>query len=168
MEMARFDALEFESIHTCYFGYSANTRLPRAFFALKDDAHAGKWGQFVLDRGWLGKKHAGTFAVVISASSSTSALTRQELEADVARQLATDFGMPELTSPLWVQTVSEQQATFVCKPALIRPEMKSSKPGLVFAGDYVRSEYPGTLESAVRSGIKAAASVLKEDWRTTT
>ncbi|NLC24761.1 MAG: NAD(P)-binding protein [Oxalobacter sp.] len=164
MDMARFDALEFEPIHTCYFGYSPDTRLPRAFFALKDDAQSGKWGQFVFDRGWLDAAHAGIFAVVISTSSSTSSLTRQALEADVARQLADQLKMPQLAFPLWAQTVSERQATFVCKPALVRPEMKSGLPGLVFAGDYVRSEYPGTLESAARSGVQAAACVLAGDW----
>ncbi|WAW10265.1 hydroxysqualene dehydroxylase HpnE [Oxalobacter vibrioformis] len=164
MDMVRFDALEFEPIHTCYFGYSPDTRLPRAFFALKDDAQSGKWGQFVFDRGWLDVAHAGIFAVVISTSSSTSSLTRQALEADVARQLADQLKMPQLAFPLWAQTVSERQATFVCKPALVRPEMKSGLPGLVFAGDYVRSEYPGTLESAARSGVQAAACVLAGDW----
>lgn len=164
MDMTRFDALEFEPIHTCYFGYSPDTRLPRALFALEDDAPSGKWGQFVFDRGWLDTTHAGIFAVVISTSSSTSSLTRQALEADVARQLATELKMPQLASPLWAQTVSERQATFVCKPSLVRPEMKSGLSGLVFAGDYIRSEYPGTLESAVRSGVKAAACVLAKDW----
>ena len=164
MDMAHFDALEFEPIHTCYLGYARETRLSRAFFALEEDTNAGNWGQFVFDRGWLDDTHAGVMAVVISASSSTSALTRQDLESDVAKQLAAAFRMPQLATPLWCQTVSERHATFVCYPALARPEMKSGRPGLVFAGDYVRAEYPGTLESAVKSGVRAAACVLKKDW----
>lgn len=161
MDMEAFKALEFEPIHTCYFGYSPNVKLPRAFFALEDDASRGKWGQFVFDRGYLNPQSAGVLAVVISASSSTSGLLRQELEQQVAKQLAKAFHLPDLAKPLWSRTFSEQQATFSCKPALLRPQMKSNLPGLFFAGDYIQSDYPGTLESAVRSGINAAQSILE-------
>jgi monoamine oxidase len=40
--------------------------------------------------------------------------------------------------------------------------MLSAIPGLALAGDYVASEYPGTLEAAVRSGIAAARAVGKD------
>lgn len=160
MDTAVFEALKFEPIHTCYFGYSPETRLSRAFFTLKDNPETGQWGQFVFDRGWLDPACAGVLAVVISTSSATSGLNRHELETGVASQLAKELGMPDLALPLWTRTVSDRQATFVCKPALARPDTESGLKGLFLAGDYVRSEYPGTLESAVQSGVKAAAALI--------
>ncbi len=163
IDTTRFSELKFEPIHTCYFGYPKNIKLPRAFFALEDNAELGKWGQFVFDRGWLDSQFAGIFAVVISTSSATSHLSRKELENQIAQQLADEFHLSELASPLWSQTISEKHATFVCKPALLRPQTQSDKKGLFFAGDYIESDYPATLESAIRSGIEAAKCVLQSN-----
>ncbi|MDR0563623.1 MAG: FAD-dependent oxidoreductase, partial [Azoarcus sp.] len=33
-------------------------------------------------------------------------------------------------------------------------------PGLWLVGDYIESEYPATLESAVRSGVRCAREIL--------
>lgn len=159
-ETTLFDSLDFEPIHTCYFGYAPTVRLPGPFFALKENAASKNFGQFVFDRGWLNPEWAGILAVVISASSSLEGITRLDLENATARQLAAAFGKPALTKPQWRCTVSERQAAFICLPALVRPHTQSGIPGLVFAGDYIHSSYPGTLEAAVRSGIRAAACIL--------
>lgn len=159
-DTALFDSLAFEPIHTCYFGYPPATRLPCPFFALKEDAASENFGQFVFDRGWLNPEWAGILAVVISASSSLEGITRTALEKATARQLAAAFNQPSLATPQWSCTISERQATFACLPALVRPDTKSGIPNLAFAGDYIHSGYPGTLESAVRSGIRAAACIL--------
>jgi hypothetical protein len=37
--------------------------------------------------------------------------------------------------------------------------MATPVQGLVLCGDYLDPEYPGTLETAVRSGVKAAGIV---------
>ena len=39
----------------------------------------------------------------------------------------------------------------------MRPRNASGLPGLALAGDYTAGDYPATLESAVRSGVAAAA-----------
>ena len=163
-DMSAFDALEGESIHTCYFGYSPDIRLSRPFYALKEDTADEKWGQFVFDRGWLDTRFAGTMAAVISRSSSLPDIARSTLETKVSAQLALAFNMPQLEHPLWSKTISVHNATFICRPALERPETRSGQPGLVFAGDYVRSDYAGTLESAVQSGIIAAKCILSNNW----
>jgi squalene-associated FAD-dependent desaturase len=148
---------EYEPITTCYLRYPAATRLARPFYALADDPAAGHWGQFVFDRGQLDTGQAGVLAVVISASGAAAALGQAALADQVAAQLATAFADPALLQPQWSQVITEKRATFACTPGLIRPPHSTGLPGLVLAGDYTASDYPGTLEAAVRSGLGAAA-----------
>jgi len=56
--------------------------------------------------------------------------------------------------------ITEKRATFACTPGLARPGNDTGLPGLALAGDYTASDYPATLESAVRSGIGAARAVV--------
>ncbi len=151
-------AFEYEPITTCYLQYSPATALALPFYALLDDAARGHWGQFVFDRGQL-MDQAGLLAVVISASSHAASLERHELAAAVAAQLADAFAWPDLATPLWSQVITEKRATFACTPGLARPSVDTGLPGLALAGDYTASDYPATLESAVRSGVAAARLV---------
>ena len=57
--------------------------------------------------------------------------------------------------------ITEKRATFACTPGLARPENATVLPGLVLAGDYTASDYPATLESAVRSAQAAATIILR-------
>jgi monoamine oxidase len=41
-----------------------------------------------------------------------------------------------------------------------RPSTATTHPGLWLAGDYTASDYPATIEGAVRSGVKVAADIL--------
>ena len=56
--------------------------------------------------------------------------------------------------------ISEKRATFACTPDLQRPSNDIGIEGLALAGDYTASDYPATLETAVRSGTAAARLVL--------
>jgi monoamine oxidase len=111
----------------------------------------------VFDRGQLDPAQAGLLAVVTSASGDAAALGQPALAAAVASQLAQVFGDAALAQPQWTQVITEKRATFACTPGLARPDNASGRAGLVLAGDYTASEYPATLESAVRSGLKAAS-----------
>lgn len=148
-------AFEFEPITTCYLQYPAEVRLPLPFFALVDDPSKGNWGQFVFDRGQLDADQAGLLAVVVSASSQALALG-PDLASVLAAQLARALQLAGLAQPLWTKVISEKRATFSCTPGLVRPPAETGLHNLYLAGDYVASDYPATLESAVRSGIQAA------------
>ena len=157
--VAQLDAFAYEPIATVYLQYGSEVRLPLPFCALADAPAAGRWGQFVFDRGQLDAGQAGLLAVVISGADAAAAVGQDALAQAVAAQLATAFDMPALGQPHWTRTITEKRATFACTPGLARPANDVGLPGLALAGDYTAGDYPATLESAVRSGL-AAARVL--------
>ncbi|RJG07930.1 FAD-dependent oxidoreductase [Noviherbaspirillum cavernae] len=156
-ETDNLSSFRYEPITTCYLQYAAEVRLEQPFFALLEDAAASEFGQFVFDRGQISADQQGLLAVVISASSEAIELGHQALAEGVAVQLATSFQRPELRNPAWTKVISEKRATFSCAPGLKRPDNRTAMNGLILAGDYTASDYPATLESAIRSGVQAAA-----------
>jgi hydroxysqualene dehydroxylase len=154
---AQLTAFESEPITTCYLQYDTACRLAQPFFALVDSAAAGRWGQFVFDRGQLDAAQAGLLAAVVSASGEAAELSQTALSEAVARQLASVFKRPELGLPVWARVITEKRATFSCAPGLARPDNATGLAGLVLAGDYTAGDYPATIEAAVRSGVLAAA-----------
>lgn len=152
-------SFDYEPITTCFLQYSPQTALSEPFFALLDDPANGHWGQFVFDRGQLDGGNAGLLAVVVSTSGDAIALGHDTLAAAIAAQLAEVFGNPALAQPQWAKVISEKRATFSCTPGLARPQNDTGRNGLVIAGDYTASDYPATLESAIRSGVQAARTL---------
>lgn len=155
-------AFGWEAITTVYLQYAASVRLPRIFLALLDAPEAGHWGQFVFDRGQLNGEDAGLLAVVVSASGAALEQGSEALALQVAAQLAQVLHMPALATPQWSRVISEKRATFACTPDLHRPSNDIGIDGLALAGDYTASDYPATLESAVRSGTAAARLILEQ------
>ena len=149
-------AFDYEPITTCYFQYAPSVTLGLPFYALEDAPAKGRHGQYVFDRGHVEPGHAGLLAVVISCATDAAALPQDELAQAIATQLAEAFARPELAQPAWSRVVTEKRATIACTRGLVRPGNATALPGLVLAGDYTASEYPATLESAVRSGVQAA------------
>lgn len=160
MDTSVLSTFEYEPISTCYLQYDRELRLDRAFYALTDNPAADQWGQFVFDRGQLVAEHAGLLAVVISASGEALTCDHATLATSIARQLASTLRRSELATPQWTKLISEKRATFSCTPALNRPQNQTDCEGLVIAGDYTAGDYPATLESAVRSGLRAADCLL--------
>lgn len=157
----QLDGFGYEPITTCYLQYPPTLRLALPFCALQDDPAAGQYGQFVFDRGQLDAGHAGLLSVVVSAAREAAGLDQQALAKAVAAQLATALGNPALAAPTWSRVITEKRATFACTPNLTRPANETPLPGLVLAGDYTASDYPATLESAVRSARAAATAILR-------
>jgi len=149
---AQIEALDFQPIYTCYLQYEAHVRLPFPMLGFR-------YGllQWVFDRGTL-DGHQGLIAAVISARGPHEALSNEELANAASATLQEVLGHPG--APQWHRVIAEKRATFACRPGLERPDNETPLPGLYLAGDYTRSDYPGTIEAAVRSGIRAAALCL--------
>ena len=144
------DALDYEPIVTCYLKYPESVALPSPMLGI----HRGL-AQWLFDRGRLdGQK--GLIAAVISASGPHDELSKEELARRIAAELRS--ALPGLPPPDWSRVITEKRATFSCRPSLQRPAPRTAVSRLLLAGDYVASDYPGTLESAIRSGISAANS----------
>jgi len=152
--------MTYAPITTCYLQYAPALKLPAVFYSLQDDPEKHRWAQFIFDRGQLDTSQAGLMAVVISTSSEAIAQGNQTLLAEVLLQIAADLDMPALLNPQWHRIISEKRATFSCTPNLPRPKNDTGLKGLFLAGDYTASDYPATLEGAVRSGREAARQLM--------
>ena len=146
-------------IATVYLRYSADLRLPWPACALLDDAGAGRYGQWVFDRGQLDAGNAGVLSAVISAAGAALASDTGTLAASVAAQLTAELNLP---APLASAVLAEKRATIVPRPALKRPPARLPAAGLFLAGDAARSDYPSTLEGSVRAGIVAARAAAAD------
>jgi squalene-associated FAD-dependent desaturase len=148
----RVGHLAWEPIVTSYVRYPDTVRLPQPMLGV--DAGLAQW---LFDRGALCGQH-GLIAAVISARGRHLDLPVAELEQRIHEEIARI--VPGLPAPLAVQTITEKRATFACVPDLERPPTRTELPGLWLAGDYVASDYPATLEAAVRSGVAAARGII--------
>lgn len=152
---AQAEALAWEPIVTCYLRYPPGTRLPQPMQGLTD-SHA----HWIFDRAQLGgnnEQDDGLIAAVTSARGKHSGLSKDALASAIDAELRAHY--PHLPALLSSQVITEKRATFACTPGLQRPRTQTALPGLLLAGDYVASDYPATIEGAVRSGAQAAALV---------
>ncbi|TAH47006.1 MAG: FAD-dependent oxidoreductase [Betaproteobacteria bacterium] len=154
---AQLEALPYEPIVTVYLALGRGQRLPWPMIGLVSGGTAGP-AQWAFDRGRLGG-HEGLIACVISARGAHEQMPRDELILATHAQLERQLGR-RLPAPEWSQVIVEKRATIACRPGIFRPGIRTPLPGLWLAGDYVESDYPATLESAVRSGVACAQAIL--------
>ena len=69
---------------------------------------------------------------------------------------------PDACEPTSFHVIRSKRATFAPTPGQhsLRPAVDAVAEGLHLAGSYTATDWPSTMESAVRSGLVAAASVL--------
>lgn len=147
------DEFRFAPIATAYLGWRADVALPPVAM-LDEDRAAGRPGQWLFDRG----HHAGLRigAVVISARDRFADLDAAALGAATVAQVRQQWGLP---SPADVRVLTEHRATWRCtpgRPRLAIDALAGVAPGLWLAGDYLETDYPATLESAMRCGRRVA------------
>lgn len=144
---------KYQSITTAYLQYASACKLPFAMCGLNEDHAQQHYGQWVFDRAAL-TGQTGLLAVIISADGDHLKLENKELTLKLDAQLRQHF--PDLPKLLSNKIITEKRATHACSVGLRKPEMQTGLPGLYLAGDYLDNDYPGTLEAAVRSGLRVA------------
>ena len=140
-------------ITTVYLAFGAGVPLPEPMIGA-----SGAPAQWLFDRGRTGGPE-GLIAAVISAHQDAGEQSRAVLINAVSAQIGAILQRP-LPQPEWVQVITDRRATFACRPSITYPGIKTDLPGLWLAGDYVEGEYPATLESAVRAGVKCARAII--------
>ena len=121
---------------------------------LGSDAH------WVFDRGALtgSRPKRGQYLTVVSSGVPELLEVRgRELVERIAAQLTERLGEAEL---LWSRVSREPYATVALRPGVDRPGVETSLPHVARAGTWTDTGWPATMESAIRSGRRAAQHIL--------
>ena len=111
---------------------------------------------------WMFNKHQGRhIQLVVSASRSLTEMPRAEVIELALKELNDFFPRAAEAKLERSHVVKEVRATFSAGPDLEskRPQSGTAIPNLFLAGDWTRSGWPATMESAVRSGYLAAEAL---------
>jgi predicted NAD/FAD-dependent oxidoreductase len=103
----------------------------------------------------------GVASVTVSAANRLSAMSHEAIAQQCWGEVATAFGLREPQPPSRV--LREKRATFAATPQQDRRRPAARVAGvnnLVLAGDWTSTGLPATIEGAIRSGSKAATSLL--------
>jgi len=150
--VATLERLRYQPIYTVFLQFSQAVELPAPMLGLDATAH------WIFDRGAISGQ-PGLVAAVISSAGEHQRLTLEELAMLVHGELERELGpLPPLA---WHRVIAEKRATFECAVGVKRPATRTPLANVHLAGDYTASDYPGTIEAAVRSGIAAAHQVLE-------
>jgi squalene-associated FAD-dependent desaturase len=100
--------------------------------------------------------YPGRLSVTISNADALMQVPREELAQTVWREVARVASLPDRMPP-W-QVVRERRATIATDPQQesLRPPAKTAWTNLFLAGDWTATGLPPTIESAIRSGERAA------------
>ncbi|WOD17147.1 hydroxysqualene dehydroxylase HpnE [Paraburkholderia kirstenboschensis] len=88
---------------------------------------------------------------------------REELAARLWAEVAQAAHLPATPMPAW-QIVVDKRATFAASPdqETLRPGTRTRWNNLMLAGDWTATGLPATIEGAIRSGQKAADTLLNQ------
>jgi squalene-associated FAD-dependent desaturase len=134
--------------------------VPKTMVGLRDSEL-----QWVFDKGRLHGRFASPqhLSFVVSAAYRSLAQKKTELLCLAEQTLRRYF--PAMADARIVRSlvIREPHATFVCSPKAeaLRPGPVTPIRGLFLAGDWTSTGLPATIESAVRSGLRAAENVAR-------
>ena len=117
-------------------------------------------------RGW--RHSRGTYLeLVISASWPELKMSREQILKSALEELGMFFPAVKTAKLVKSGVLKEARATFSVTPGLdqYRPNQKTEWPGLFLAGDWTQTEWPSTMEGAVRSGRLAAGAIVGESGK---
>jgi squalene-associated FAD-dependent desaturase len=99
--------------------------------------------------------------LVISASWPELEMSREEIHASALREAELFFPAIREATLLKSAVLKEARATFSVTPDLdqFRPQQTTAHPGLYLAGDWTATDWPSTMEGAIRGGRIAAGDL---------
>jgi squalene-associated FAD-dependent desaturase len=105
--------------------------------------------------------------LVISASWPELEMNRESILTSAIEEFETFFPAAKQAKLLKSGILKEARATFSVTPGLdaFRPTQATQWPGLHLAGDWTATEWPSTMEGAVRSGRLAAGALIGNPTR---
>jgi len=118
-------------------------------------------GQWVFNRGEVGPgEHY--IQIVVSAACQFRGLGHEEVQQRIVAEMERLFPAACRDALLRARVVTEHAATFSAVPGVDewRPDQESPIRNLFVAGDWTATEWPATMEGAVRSGYLAAEKLL--------
>jgi squalene-associated FAD-dependent desaturase len=105
----------------------------------------------------------GRLSVTVNGAEKLLDTPHEALAATVWAEVAQAANLPATPMPAW-QVVVEKRATFAALPdqETLRPGTRTRWNNLMLAGDWTATGLPATIEGAIRSGQKAADTLLNE------
>jgi len=122
----------------------------------------GRMMQWVFDKRLAFGAEASHLSLVASGADALTTERSGDLIERARREVEDAIAGARHATFIRGTVVREKQATFSLaagQPA--RPGTRTALPGLFLAGDWIDTGLPGTIESAVVSGHRAAAAVLE-------
>jgi squalene-associated FAD-dependent desaturase len=110
------------------------------------------------------REGAGSYVeLVVSSSKSLVQKSREEILDLAQRELTEFFPSAKEAKVLKAAVIKEVYATYSIVPGLdqYRPRPATAWPHLFLAGDWIATEWPATMEGAVRSGYLAAEAITQ-------
>lgn len=110
----------------------------------------------------------GTYLeLVISGSFAELEMSREEILPSALKELQSFYPDASGARLLRSAVLKEARATFDVAPGTdeLRPAQRTRWPGLFLAGDWTRTEWPSTMEGAVRAGRLAAGEIVGDRMR---
>ena len=100
------------------------------------------------------------YQVVISASRDLTALSREAVRDTIVEELGAIWPAARSAHIQHWRLVTEPDAVFSYRPGFdrLRPAPQTPIENILLAGDWTATDWPATMESAVRSGYAAAAN----------
>jgi squalene-associated FAD-dependent desaturase len=123
----------------------------------------GSPAHWVFDRGALTGQRTGAgsqyLTVVSSGAPELLDVRGRDLVGLMTRELTGRLGAAEL---VWSRVSREPAATFAGRPgsAPLRRGARTARPNVVRAGAWTATGWPATMESAIRSGRRAARTIM--------
>jgi len=145
----------YQTICTVYLQYPETIQCDRTM-----QGFLGTTSQWIFDKNLTGQ--LGWVSIIISSQGPHIEMDNSELIRTVSDELASFY--PHWPKPLTAFVIREKRATFTASVNInrIRPTNKTALNNIWLAGDYTNTQYPATLEGAVRSGLQCAQQILAE------